>query len=209
MALTCGLSIFSFDQQRRIVERDVERRAMTIAEHVGLSSLKAIVSGNTLSLNDIIEESMTDKNVLYAMVLDAAGHVRMHNEEVNIGRVFDDDLTKKAIKADKPYSKCAVKGEVHCARYSLSGIFRRRIARRCPLRVFVFRDRCRPTQYQAICHHIGIACFRFGFFDEHMPYVIDREASEGLGRRYPEDRRRRSECHYRYGPRKMTSDASL
>ncbi len=81
---------------------DAQVRGLQLTKVFGYASVQAVVSDDFLVLRQMVNSIASEPHVLYAMILDPAGRVLVHNEMQEAGRTYTDALTRRALSAEQP-----------------------------------------------------------------------------------------------------------
>jgi len=111
--IVIGMSIVFFNQQKNLLETELSKRGISLAELLSRTSLKAVLTMNIPSLYEMINKIIEEEYVVYAIILDNSGKVIMHNQPNEVGKVYTDQLTTEALITDKSYSKCLIQDGRH------------------------------------------------------------------------------------------------
>jgi signal transduction histidine kinase len=81
---------------------DAQVRGLQLTKVFGHASVQAVVSDDFLVLRQMVNSIASEPHVLYAMILDPAGRVLVHNEMQEAGRTYTDALSRQALSVERP-----------------------------------------------------------------------------------------------------------
>ena len=88
--------------QARTVLDGARERGLELTKIFAHSSVQAVVADDFLVLRQMINSIASEPDVLHAMILDPRGLVLAHSDMRQVGRVYDDELTRRAAGATEP-----------------------------------------------------------------------------------------------------------
>ena len=88
--------------QTRTVLDGARERGLELTKIFAHSSVQAVVADDFLVLRQMINSIASEPDVLHAMILDPRGLVLAHSDMRQVGRVYDDELTRRAAGATEP-----------------------------------------------------------------------------------------------------------
>ncbi len=112
-AIVTTLGTFMYINERNVLESELNKRSRMLAKNVANTSLDAMLTSNYRTLRYIIEgvradmvsKDSKDKDVkdkdeslLYAFIVTDKGKVMVHTDEKQLGKVFNDEISKKILQ---------------------------------------------------------------------------------------------------------------
>jgi signal transduction histidine kinase len=96
-----GVILNAVQRERRMIVQEVERKGMILAETLAMASVNALLSHDYSTLKRFLEAAGKDPDIVYAMVLDPTGIIKMHTDLSQIGRSVIDDVGARALDSDE------------------------------------------------------------------------------------------------------------
>ena len=88
--------------QNTALQDTAREKGLSLVRVFAFSSVQGIITQDFLSLRELVRSLVRQPGVRYAMVLDLSGRVLMHSQVNQIGKVFRDPLTLRALEATEP-----------------------------------------------------------------------------------------------------------
>lgn len=95
--------LLSIRREEGVIYKANHERGLVIADNMARNSAGAIISRDPLSLLKYARHTMNQEFVTHVIILDPDGKVLMHNNLPEVGKVYADNMTEKAIKAESPF----------------------------------------------------------------------------------------------------------
>jgi signal transduction histidine kinase len=96
-----GVILNAVQREQRMIIQEVERKGMILAETLAMASVNALLSHDYSTLKRFLEAAGKDPDIVYAMVLDPTGIIKMHTDLTQIGRSVSDDVGARALDSDE------------------------------------------------------------------------------------------------------------
>ena len=96
-----GVILHTVQREQRMIVQEVERKGMILAETLAMASVNALLSHDYSTLKRFLEAAGKDPAVVYAMVLDPTGIIKMHTDLAEIGRSVQDEVGARALDSDE------------------------------------------------------------------------------------------------------------
>jgi signal transduction histidine kinase/HAMP domain-containing protein len=88
--------------EKSAVLEEAKQRGLQLTKVFAHSSVQAVVADDFLIMRQIINSIASERDVLYAMILDTSGRLLMHSDMSQIGQTYTDDKSKRAALANRP-----------------------------------------------------------------------------------------------------------
>jgi PAS domain S-box-containing protein len=99
LAIT-AISAAAISWQASVLAQEIQKRGASLATTFARNSAERLVTDDVDSLLHAVETLMQEEYVAYVIVLNDRGSVVMHSNLDEVGKSYDDGLTKEALKAE-------------------------------------------------------------------------------------------------------------
>jgi signal transduction histidine kinase/CheY-like chemotaxis protein len=82
------LSVVLLQSAQKTLTAEITKRGLTIAQDLGASAKKPILTGDELTLNLLVKEVLADPDVLYVTITDPAGKILADSDVSSVGQPF-------------------------------------------------------------------------------------------------------------------------
>ncbi len=97
------LSWYFLTSASNLLHNELEKKGIEVVHNLSYTTREGILTKNLFKeLNPLIEATMCDKDIAYVAVVDKDGSVLAHSKPEETGKVYKDDLTKRAFLSKKP-----------------------------------------------------------------------------------------------------------
>lgn len=112
-AIVTTLGTFMYINEKNVLESELDKRSRMLARNVANTSVDAMLTSNYRTLRyimegvkgDMVSKDSKDKNnkdkdesLLYAFIVTDKGKVMVHTDEAQLGKVFNDEISKKILQ---------------------------------------------------------------------------------------------------------------
>ncbi len=103
VVLVAAATLLFENRQRNAIIREVEKRALIVAQRLADSSTTYLLTYNYVALEQLVREMPKDPEILYAILLDKEGNVAAHSLQYDLlGRILRDQVSAQAALAREP-----------------------------------------------------------------------------------------------------------
>ena len=105
-------------RERETLENELRKRGVALVNDLARFSIRPILGNDLATLRRFVNHSINQEYVRYVIVLDPKGKVIMHNDLGEVGKLYNNRVTRLAINSSKPgYAPMSYvdnKGERYC-----------------------------------------------------------------------------------------------
>ncbi|MBU1983300.1 MAG: ATP-binding protein [bacterium] len=96
-----GVTLVNVQREQRMIVQEIERKGTILADTLAMASVNAFMSYDYSTLKRFLEAATRDPGIIYAMVLDSTGVIKMHTDLREIGRYVSDEISARALDTDE------------------------------------------------------------------------------------------------------------
>jgi two-component system, NtrC family, sensor kinase len=96
-----GVTLIAVQREQRMIAQEIERKGTILADTLAMSSVNSLMSYDYSTLKRFLEAAKRDPDIIYAMVLDSTGVIKMHTDLREIGRYVSDEISVRALDTDE------------------------------------------------------------------------------------------------------------
>jgi signal transduction histidine kinase len=101
--LVAAATLLFENRQRNAIIREVEKRALVVAQRLADASTTYLLTYNYVALEQLVRQMPKDPDILYTILLDKEGNVAAHSLQYDLlGRILRDRVSARAVLAREP-----------------------------------------------------------------------------------------------------------
>ncbi len=102
-AVAIVLSWYFLTSASNLLHNELEKKGIEVVRNLSYTAREGILTKNLFKeLNPLIEATMCDRDIVYVAVVDREGMVLVHSKPEETGKIYKDELTKRAFLSQKP-----------------------------------------------------------------------------------------------------------